>query len=141
MQGKLSKKLKNLEKKLANQRKEKSEQIIKEKLDKRKLDYDTITLILEIFEKSKFKWHKEHFDVFDSKSNNFRGEDLPNNNRECVMLGVRLGTIRSKIIYNLRDRQITDEERQSIDDLVWNLIWYHWKEARMLHDFSMNEEK
>jgi len=141
MQGKLSKKLKNLEKKLANQRKEKSEQIIKEKLDKRKLDYDTITLILEIFEKSKFKWHKEHFDVFDSKSNNFRGEDLPNNNRECVMLGVRLGTIRSKIIYNLRDRQITDEERQSTDDLVWNLIWYHWKEARMLHDFSMNEEK
>ncbi len=141
MQGKLSKKLKNLEKKLGNQRKEKSEQIIKEKLDKRKLDYDTITLILEIFEKSKFKWHKEHFDVFDSKSNNFRGEDLPNNNRECVMLGVRLGTIRSKIIYNLRDRQITDEERQSIDDLVWNLIWYHWKEARMLHDFSMNGEK
>lgn len=141
MQGKLSKKLKNLEKKLGNQRKEKSEQIIKEKLDKRKLDYDTITLILEIFEKSKFKWHKEHFDVFDSKSNNFRGKDLPNNNRECVMLGVRLGTIRSKIIYNLRDRQITDEERQSIDDLVWNLIWYHWKEARMLHDFSMNVEK
>ena len=141
MQEKLSKKLKNLEKKLENQRKEKCEQIIKEKLDKKKIDYDTITLILEIFEKSKFKWHKEHFDVFDSKSNNFKGKDLPHNNRECVMLGVRLGTIRSKIIYNLRDRQITDKERQSIDDLTWNLIWHQWKKARILHDFIMNEEK
>ena len=110
------KELKNLEKKLTKQRKEKSEQMIKEKLDKKKLDYDTIALIIEIFEKSKFRWHKEHFDIFNSKSNNFRGKELPNNNRECVMLGLRLGTIRSKIIYNLRDRQTTDEERQSIEE-------------------------
>ncbi|QLH06802.1 hypothetical protein [Nitrosopumilus ureiphilus] len=141
MEGKLSKELKDLEKKFSSQRKEKSEQIIKEKLDKKKLDYDTVALILEIFEKSKFKWHKEHFDVFDSKSNNFRGKELPNNNRESVMLGLRLGTIRSKIIYNLRDRQIMEEERQSIDDLVWNFVWYQWKEARMLYDYSTNGEK
>jgi len=50
MEKKLSKELKDLERKLANQRKEKSEQIIKEKMDKKKLDYDTIALILEIFE-------------------------------------------------------------------------------------------
>ena len=135
------KELKNLEKKLTKQRKEKSEQIIKEKLDKKKLDFDTIALIIEIFEKSKFRWHKEHFDVFNSKSNNFRGKELPNNNRECVMLGLRLGTIRSKIIYNLRDRQTTEEERQSIDDLVWNFVWYQWKEARMLYDYSINGGK
>ena len=84
------KRLRNLEKKLANQRKEKSEQIIKEKLDKKKLDYDTISLIIKIFEKSKFRWHKEYFDIFNSKSNNFRGKELPNNNRECVMLGLGL---------------------------------------------------
>lgn len=141
MEEKLSKELKDLEKKFSSQRKEKSEKIIKEKLDKKKLDYDTVALILEIFEKSKFKWHKEHFDVFDSKSNNFRGKELPNNNRESVMLGLRLGTIRSKIIYNLRDRQIMEEERQSIDDLVWNFVWYQWKEARMLYDYSINVEK
>jgi len=135
------KRLRNLEKKLANQRKEKSEQIIKEKLDKKKLDYDTISLIIKIFEKSKFRWHKEHFDIFNSKSNNFRGKELPNNNRECVMLGLRLGTIRSKIIYNLRDRQTTEEERQSIDDLIWNFVWYQWKEARILYDYSIKDEK
>lgn len=138
MGEKITKDLKDLEKKISRQRKEKSEQIIKEKLDKKKLDYDTIELIIEIFEKSKFKWHKEHFEVFDSKSNNFRGKELPDNNRECVMLGLRLGTIRNKIIYNLRDRQLTEEERQSIDDLAWNFVWYQWKEARMLYDYSVN---
>ncbi|KAF6247491.1 hypothetical protein C6990_03280 [Nitrosopumilus sp. b3] len=138
MGEKIIKDLKDLEKKISRQRKEKSEQIIKEKLDKKKLDYDTIELIIEIFEKSKFKWHKEHFEVFDSKSNNFRGKELPDNNRECVMLGLRLGTIRNKIIYNLRDRQLTEEERQSIDDLAWNFVWYQWKEARMLYDYSVN---
>jgi len=140
MEKKMAKELKKLEKKLATQRKEKSEQIIKEKIDRKQLDYDTITLILEIFEKSKFKWHKEHFDVFNSKSNNFRAKELPNNNRECVMLGLRLGTIRSKIIYNLRDRQITEEERQSIDDLVWSFVWLQWKEARILYNYSGNME-
>lgn len=140
MEERLSKELKELEKKISIQRKEKSEQVIKEKLDTKKLDYDTISLILEIFDKSKFKWHKEHFDVFNTKSSNFRGKELPENNRECVMLGLRLGTIRSKIIYNLRDRQINEDERQSIDDLVWNFVWYQWKEARMLYDFSMNVE-
>lgn len=141
MEEKLSKELKNLERNLNNKRKEKSEKIIKEKLDKKKLDYDTITLIIEIFDKSKFKWHKEHFDAFNSKSNNFRGKELPNNNRECVMLGFRLGTIRSKIIYNLRDRQMTDEERQSIDDLIWNFVWFQWEEARVLYNYSINEKK
>lgn len=140
MEERLSKELKELEKKISIQRKEKSEQVIKEKLDTKKLDYDTISLILEIFDKSKFKWHKEHFDVFNAKSSNFRGKELPENNRECVMLGLRLGTIRSKIIYNLRDRQINEDERQSIDDLVWNFVWYQWKEAKMLYDFSMNVE-
>jgi len=140
MEEKLVKELKKLEKKLAIERKEKSEQIIKEKMDRKQLDYDTITLILEIFETSRFKWHKEHFDVFNSKSNNFRGKELPNNNRECVMLGLRLGTIRSKIIYNLRDRQITEEERQSIDDLVWNFVWFQWKEARTFYNYSVNME-
>lgn len=138
MEEKLSKEFKELEKKISIRRKEKSEQIIKEKLDAKKLDYDTISLILEIFDKSKFRWHKEHFDVFNTKFNSFRGKELPENSRECVMLGLRLGTIRSKIIYNLRDRQINEEERQSIDDLVWNFVWYQWKEARMLYEFSMN---
>ncbi|WP_371504996.1 hypothetical protein [Nitrosopumilus adriaticus] len=137
----LSKELKDLEKKLNKQRKEKAEEIIKDKLDKKKLDYDTISLILEIFEKSKFNWHDEHFDVFDTKTNNFRGKELPNNNRECVMLGLRLGMIRSKINFNLRDRQFNEEERQSIDDLVWNFVWYQWKEARMLYDHSKNAKK
>ncbi|BDQ30905.1 hypothetical protein NZNM25_12710 [Nitrosopumilus zosterae] len=141
MQAKISKELKDLERKLDKQRKEKVEQIIKEKLDQKKLDYDIITLILEIFDKSKFRWHKEHFDIFDSKSNSFRGKELPSNNRECVMLGLRLGTIRSKINYNLRDRQIKEEERQSIDDLVWDFVWYQWKEARMLYDYSTNGKK
>ena len=70
MEEKITKEFKDLERKISRQRKEKSEEIIKEKLDKKKLDYDTIALIIEIFEKSKFKWHKEHFETFDSKSNN-----------------------------------------------------------------------
>jgi len=57
------------------------------------------------------------------------------------MLGLRLGTIRSKIIYNLRDRQTTEEERQSIDNLVWNFVWHQWKETRILYDYSIKDEK
>jgi len=57
------------------------------------------------------------------------------------MLGLRSGTIRSKIIYNLIDKKITEEERQSIDDLVWNFVWYQWKEARILYDYSIKDEK
>ncbi|MGI9567454.1 MAG: hypothetical protein ACR2LL_10655 [Nitrosopumilus sp.] len=49
------------------------------------------------------------------------------------MLGTRLSTMRSKIIYNLRDRTLTEKERQSIDDLLWNFVWYQWKETRLLH--------
>jgi len=120
-------------------RKQHSENLIKEKLDQKKLDYDTITLILEVFDKSKFQWHKEHFDVFDSKPNSFRGKILPKNNRECVMLGVRLGTMRSKIIYNLRDMSLSETQRQDIDDLIWNFIWYSWQEARMIHDYVSQE--
>jgi len=134
------KSLKELEKKLTVQRKHASENLIKEKLDKKKLDYDTISLILEVFDKSKFQWHSEHFDVFDSKSDNFRGKILPKNNRECVMLGVRLGTMRSKIIYNLRDTQLTEKQRHDIDDLIWNFIWYSWQEARILHDYIIKEK-
>ena len=132
--------LKELEKRLSNQRKEKSEEFIKEKLDNKKLDYDTASLIVELFEKSKFRWQKEHFEIFDTRPEEFRGKDLPKNNRECVMLGMRLGMLRSKIIFNLRDRPVTEKERQSIDDLVWNLVWYQWKEARMLYDFSNKED-
>jgi hypothetical protein len=45
-------------------------------------------MILQVFEKSKFQWHKEHFDIFDSKPDDFRGKELPKNYRECVMLGI-----------------------------------------------------
>ena len=50
------------------------------------------------------------------------------------MLGVRLGTMRGKIIYNLRGGQITEKQRNEIDDLTWKLVWYSWQEARILHD-------
>ncbi|EIJ65483.1 hypothetical protein BD31_I0697 [Candidatus Nitrosopumilus salaria BD31] len=135
-----SKSLKELEKKLNQQRKQASENLIKEKLDQKNLDYDTVSVILEIFDKSKFQWHEEHFDVFDSKPDDFRGKILPKNNRECVMLGVRLGTMRSKIIYNLRDLQLTEKQRQDIDDLIWNFVWYSWQQARILHDHIIKEK-
>lgn len=136
-----SKDLKELEKKLSMQRKQKSEKLIKEKLDKKELDYDTISLILEVFEKSKFHWQKEHFDIFDSKPDEFRSKELPSNYRECVMLGIRLGTVRSKMIYNLRDRPLTKKEIQTMDDLVWSLVLYQWKEARVIYDFILKEKK
>ena len=135
-----SKKLLDLEKKLSKQRKENSEAAIKEKLAKKELDYDTVTMILEVFGKSKFHWHEEHFDNFDLRPEDFRGKKLPKNNRECVMLGIRLGTMRSKIIYNLRDRPLTEKERQSIDDLIWDFVWYQWQEARILNDYATSEK-
>ena len=134
-----SKSLDELRKKLSSDRKRLSEDLIKEKLDKKKLDYDTVSLILEVFNKSKFQWHTEHFDVFDSKPDSFRGKTLPNNGRECVMLGLRLGTMRGKIIYNLRDRQLSEKQRQDIDDLMWNFVWLSWKEARTLNDHAVKE--
>ncbi len=132
--------LKELKNSLSKDRKQRSEELIKQKLAKNELDYDTVTLILEIFQKSKFQWLPEHFEVFDSKPGEFRGMELPKNNRECVMLGLRLGTMRSKIIYNLRDRPVTEKQRQDIDDLIWNFILYPWKEARMIHDFKIKEK-
>jgi hypothetical protein len=126
--------LKELEKKLSREIKKVSEDLIKEKLDKKKLDYDTISSILEVFSKSKFQWKPEHFDTFDSSPDGFKGKKLPKNQRECVMLGVRLGTMRGKIIYNLKNSQITEKQRQEIDDLTWNLVWYSWQEARILHE-------
>ena len=129
-----SKSYKELEKKLSREIKNISENLIKEKLNKKKLDYDTVSLILDVFNKSSFEWKPEHFDSFDSTCDTFRGKILPKNYRECVMLGVRLGTVRGKIIYNLRGSQITEKQRQEIDDLTWNLIWNSWQEARMLHD-------
>ena len=131
--------LKELQKRLSKQRKQKSEDLIKEKLNKKELDYDTTTLLLEVFGKSKFEWQKEHFDIFESKPEEFRDKNLPQNHRECVMLGIRLGTMRSKVIYNLRDRPLTEKERKSIDDLLWNFIWYQWQEARILYDFTVNK--
>ena len=106
-----SKSYAELKKKLSRERKQVSEDLMKEKLDKKKLDYDTVSLILEVFRKSKFQWHAEHFKIFDSSPDNFRGRTLPKNNRECVMLGVRLGTMRGKVIFNLRDRQLTEKQR------------------------------
>ena len=103
--------LKELEKRLSRKRKERSEEKIKEILKKKEVDYDTVTTILDIFRKSKFQWKKEHFDVFESRPNEFRGKELPDNNRECVMLGVRLGTMRSKVIYNLKGLQITEKQK------------------------------
>ena len=128
-----------LKKKLDRERKQVSEDLMKEKLDKKKLDYDMIQLILEVFRKSKFNWRAEHFDVLDKNPDNFRGKSLPNNNRECVMLGVRLGTMRGKIIYNLRDRQLTEKQRHDIDDLIWNFVWYSWQEARLLNDNAVKD--
>jgi hypothetical protein len=133
-----SKSYKELEKKLSKQIKNASDNLIKEKLDKKKLDYDTISLILEVFNKSNFNWKSEHFDTFDSSPETFRGNTLPKNYRECVMLGVRLGTMRGKIILNLRGSQITEKQRQEIDDLTWKLVWYSWQEARILHDRNNN---
>jgi len=133
-----SKSYKELEKKLSRELKNVSESLIKEKLNKKKLDYDTVSLILEVFNKSDFEWKPEHFDAFDSTSDTFRGKDLPKNYRECVMLGIRLGTMRGKIILNLRGSQITEKQRQEIDDLTWNLVWYSWQEARILHDRKKN---
>ena len=132
--------LKELEKNLSKQRKEKSEEKIKKILNKKQIDYDTVTIILDVFRKSKFEWKAEHFDVFDEKPEKFRGRVLPKNYRECVMLGVRLGTMRSKIIYNLRDRQLTEKQRQDIDELIWDFIWYQWKESRTIHDFTIEKE-
>ncbi len=135
-----SKSFKELEKKLDREIKKVSEDLIKEKLDKKKLDYDTISLILEVFNKSKFHWKPEHFEAFDLSPEGFRGKKLPENNRECLMLGIRLGTMRDKIIYNLRNNQVTEKQRKEIDDLTWNFVWYSWQEARILYDRS-NENK
>ena len=135
-----SKSYAELKKKLSRERKQVSEDLMKEKLDKKKLDYDTVSLILEVFGKSKFQWRAEHFEIFDSNPDNFRGRTLPKNNRECVMLGIRLGTMRGKVIFNLRDRQLTEKQRQNMDDLMWNFVWYSWQEARLLHDHSIKEK-
>ncbi len=134
-----SRELKELEKRLSRKRKERSEEKIKEILKKKEIDYDTVTTILDIFRKSKFQWKKEHFDVFESRPNEFRGKELPDNNRECVMLGVRLGTMRSKVIYNLKGLQITEKQKHDIDELIWNFIWYQWREAKTINDF-LNQE-
>ena len=72
-----SKSYKELKKKLSRELKNVSENIIKEKLNKKKLDYDTVSLILEVFNKSNFQWKPEHFDAFDSTSDTFRGKMLP----------------------------------------------------------------
>ena len=56
------------------------------------------------------------------------------------MLGVRLGTMRSKIIYNLRDIPLTERQRYDIDDLIWNFIWHSWHEARTIYDCEIKEK-
>ena len=130
---------KELKKNLDRKRKQAYDDLLKDKLAKKNLDYDLVQLILDIFRKSKFDWRADHFDVFDKSPDVFRGKSLPSNNRECVMLGVRLGTMRGKIIYNLRDRQLSEKQRQDIDDLIWNFVWLSWKEARILNDHSAKE--
>ena len=135
-----SKKLKELEKKLSLQTKEQSEKKIKEILSDKIIDYDTVKTILDVFKKSKFQWLDEHFDTFDLRPEEFRGRELPKNNRECLMLGMRLGNMRSKVIFNLRGMQLTEKHRQAMDDLIWSLIWYQWKEARLIKDFAQKEK-
>ena len=134
------KKFKELEKKLDRQVKEKIEEVIKEKLNKKEIDYDIVYLILEIYGKSKFTWKIEHFDLFDSKPTTFNGKNLPENNRECMMLGIRLGTMRNKMIYNLREKTISEKERKAMDDLLWNIIWFQWQESRMIYDSNKQTE-
>lgn len=134
-----SKRQKELEKKLSRQTKEKSEDKIKEVLSKKIIDYDTVKTILDVFKKSKFQWLDEHFEIFDTRPEEFRGKELPKNNRECLMLGMRLGTMRSKVILNLRGMQLTEKHRQAIDELIWTLIWYRWKEAKEINNFSLKK--
>jgi hypothetical protein len=135
-----SKELKELEKKLSRQTKENSEKKIKQVLSDKVIDYDTVKTILDVFKKSKFQWLDEHFDIFDLRPEEFRGKELPKNNRECLMLGMRLGNMRSKVIFNLRGMQFTEKHRQAMDDLIWSLIWYQWKEARQINNFSVKEK-
>ena len=134
-----SDKIKEYSKRISNQRREKCEKIIKEKINKRKVDYDTAQLILNLFGKSKFNWKSQYFEDFDSTPCRFRAKELPKNSRECVMLGMQLGTMRSNVLHNMKGMAITDEDKKSIDDLIWSLIWYQWKEARMIYDFTKNE--
>lgn len=128
------KKTKEIEKKLDKQVKQKIEELIKEKLNKKEIDYDIIYLILEIYRKTRFTWKTEHFDLFDSKPMTFNGKNLPKNSRECMMLGIRLGAMRNKMIYNLKEKTILEKEKYAIDNLLWNIIWFQWKEARMIYD-------
>ena len=134
-----SKRIKEVQKKLSNQRKEKSEKAIKEKLDKKEIDYDTVQLILKVIERTKSKWTSEYFDGCDSMPDRFRGKGLPENSRESMMLGIMLGTMRANVTHNLRNREFTEGDKKSIDELVWTLIWYEWKEKRMLHDYASDK--
>ena len=136
---KKSDRIKEYSKKISNQRREKCEKIIKDKVHKREVDYDTAQLILNLFGKSKFSWKPQYFEDFDSNPYRFRGMDLPENGRECVMLGMQLGTLRSNVIHNMKGMDLTDEHKKSIDELVWSLLWYQWKESRMIHDFTKKE--
>ena len=56
------------------------------------------------------------------------------------MLGVRLGTMRSKVIYNLKGLQITEKQKHDIDELIWNFIWYQWREAKTINDFLNQDD-
>lgn len=133
--------LKELEKRLSRKRKERSEEKIKEILKRKELDYDTVNTILEVFKKSKFQWQQEHFEVFESRPNEFRGKELPDNNRECVMLGVRLGTMRNKVIHNLREMQFSEKQKHDLDELIWNFIWYQWRESKTINEFINQDIK
>ena len=136
-----SSEFKELEKRLSRKRKERSEEKIKEILKRKELDYDTVNTILEVFKKSKFKWQQEHFEVFESRPNEFRGKELPDNNRECVMLGVRLGTMRNKVIHNLREMQFSEKQKHDLDELIWNFIWYQWRESKSINEFINQDRK
>ena len=136
-----SSEFKELEKRLSRKRKERSEEKIKEILKRKELDYDTVNTILEVFKKSKFQWQQEHFEVFESRPNEFRGKELLDNNRECVMLGVRLGTMRNKVIHNLREMQFSEKQKHDLDELIWNFIWYQWRESKSINEFINQDRK
>ena len=79
--------------------------------------------------------------MFESRPNEFRGKELPDNNRECVMLGVRLGTMRNKVIHNLREMQFSEKQKHDLDELIWNFIWYQWRESKSINEFINQDRK
>ncbi len=83
-----------------------------------------MSLTLEVFNESKFRWRPEHFEAFDSSPEEFRGRKLPKCIIECVRLGIRLAATRDKRSFILRNNQVIEKQRNEIDDLTWNFAYY-----------------